>query len=340
MKRILFLFFSLLIVFTNISTAETKKWKTYPIDGINATIKLPEGCYVFYDGMSDSGDSQKVFGIEHDRIIDFIKSQGSVLYVVFDDLTTELTLSILDTDTDATLNSLALIDLKDIADSLAVQYESIGAEILESSIYKCNGNNTVHLYVKTTNGKETDYRALNILSYSHGRKLLQFVLTSINTPISNEKLELYKEICSSVRYNGYIMQKDAWRSNIERFLTVHPSISVPYWKIAVILFIAWISIVLLSVPIRRNIRMDDWTKVMETKCFVRIANEIVYFLISLPLAYFFPFAPVLWIIRVFAVINGVVGIVIVLLSAFSGGFLFAIADILFVACSALMFAAI
>lgn len=117
-------------------------------------------------------------------------------------------------------------------------------------------------------------------------------------------------------------------------------ISLSYWKIAAILFFAWILIVLLSVPLRRNRQIDDITKDMETKCFVRIANEIVYFLISLPLAYFFPFAPVLWIIRGFAVINGVVGIVTVFLSIFSGGFLFAIADILFVACSALMFAAI
>lgn len=117
-------------------------------------------------------------------------------------------------------------------------------------------------------------------------------------------------------------------------------ISMSYWKIAAILACSWVAITLLSIPNRLDKYDPEELKLERAKSFVKIANEVFYYILALPVAYFLHFAIVLWIIRIFAIQCIVIGLITTIVSIKLEYPLFIIADLIFIACSVLMFAAI
>lgn len=200
MKKTLFLFLLCIMMFSVTCLADTPdNWCTYPIPETGLTVRFPNDYYVFYEGMENRNDCEKIFGVSYEQIIQLMDSRGALLLSISSDFNSEITISANGVSEELVFNDYPLYLLKQTSDEYAKYLEAAGAEVVDHGSCVVNGNNAMKFYVKINNNGEIDYKAQYMTTYKSVSAIINTVLTSVDNPVSDDEIDTLESIVGSIK---------------------------------------------------------------------------------------------------------------------------------------------
>ena len=200
MKKTLFLSLLCIMMFSVTCLADTSdNWHSYPIPETSLTVKFPNEYYVFYKGMENRNDCEKIIGISYEQIIQLMDSRGALLLSISSDFNSEITISANGVSEELDFNDYPLYLLKQTSDEYAKYLEAAGAEVVDHGSCVVNGNNAMKFYVKINNNGEIDYKAQYMTTYKSVSAIINTVLTSVDNPVSDDEIDTLESIVGSIK---------------------------------------------------------------------------------------------------------------------------------------------
>lgn len=198
-KMILVLLLFLILYSTSYAENTSIDWIEYPIPGSSLTVKFPNEYYVFYKGMENRNDCEKIFGVSYEQIIQLMDSRGALLLSISSDFNSEITISANGVSEELVFNDYPLYLLKQTSDEYAKYLEAAGAEVVDHGSCVVNGNNAMKFYVKINNNGEIDYKAQYMTTYESVSAIINTVLTSVDNPVSDDQIDTLESIVGSIK---------------------------------------------------------------------------------------------------------------------------------------------